>query len=172
VDTSDVRIRLLTPDDAEAYFRLRGEALADAPLSFTAAPGDDFVSSPGELRKRLATQPDSVIVGAFADSLIGAVGLVRESREKTRHKANLWGMYVSPSFRGRGVGGRLLDAAVEHARSIEGVTTVALAVSTAAEAARRMYESRGFVAWGLEPDALHWQGSSAGEHHMRLEVRR
>ena len=52
--------------------------------------------------------PSSLVLGALAE---GRVGLVREEPAKLRHKARLWGFYVEPSFRSRGIGHRLLTEA-------------------------------------------------------------
>ena len=67
---------------------------------------------------------------AFQDGLIG-----------------VWGMYVAPGQRGHGVGVDLLEAALQHARGLPGVSWVHLAVTSAAPEARRLYERAGFEVW-------------------------
>lgn len=32
--------------------------------------------------------------------------------------------------------------------------------------AKRLYESAGFVAWGLEPDCIRVEGEPAGQYHL------
>ena len=51
-------------------------------------------------------------LGAFDETglLVGIVRFVRESGIKTRHKANIYGMYVSSANRGKGIGKALLMA--------------------------------------------------------------
>lgn len=53
-----------------------------------------------------------------------------------------------PPYRGRGLGGRLLDSLLEAGRR-RGVRSVTLEVRVAGKAARRLYLSRGFVVIGM-----------------------
>lgn len=161
-------IRALREDDAEAYFELRREALLDAPLAFAASPADDVAASAQAVREQLRRAPEAVVLGAFEPRLIGAVGVVRDRHIKGSHKVMLWGMYVSPGHRRRGIAAALLQAAIDHARSLPGVSSVHLAVSSAAPAARRLYERAGFTSWGVELDALRHQGRAVVERHMTL----
>jgi ribosomal protein S18 acetylase RimI-like enzyme len=164
--------RILGPDDAEQYFEHRQQALADAPLAFSASPEDDLASSVDAVRGLLNRAPRSVVLGAMTDTLIGSVGIYRNHRLKCAHKVHVWGMYVSPQSRGHGIGRALLEAALDHARSLGGVSQVHLCVSEAAGAARGLYESVGFRIWGTEPDSLRYEGQSTAEHHMVLELPR
>jgi ribosomal protein S18 acetylase RimI-like enzyme len=98
------------------------------------------------------------------------VGLHCGSARKAAHKANLWGLYVAPAWRGQGVGLQLLRAVLAHARTLPGVSAVRLGVSESALSARRLYERCGFVPWGVEPDAIRYQGRSLAECHMQLQL--
>jgi GNAT superfamily N-acetyltransferase len=165
-------IRLLTVDDADAWAHARLEALTAHPLMFGATPPGSASELLGMFRERV-TQHESVIVGALRDSqLDGVVGVVRQPGLKERHKAVVWGVYVAPSTRSRGLGHALLNAAITHARSWPGLEQLHLSVSEVPEHARPLYERVGFVAWGREPRALVWNGISVDETHMVLDLRR
>lgn len=163
-------IRVLREEDAQAYTKLRREALLDAPLVFASSPVDDLSSDPEAVREQLRRAPEFVIIGAFENHLIGAVGVYRDRHLKASHKAHLWGMYVVPSHRRRSVATELLDAAVRHARALPGVSWVHLSVTSAAPGAQRLYERAGFGVWGAEPDALSHGGQSVVEYHMALRL--
>lgn len=163
-------IRLLTAHDAEEYAALRRESLLDAPLAFTSSPEDDTASSADGVRKMLARGPDSVIVSAFAPELIGAVGMYRDHHVKRAHKLHVWGVYVRATHRGSGVAVALLEAAIQHARSMPGIACLDLSVNSTAPAAQRVYERVGFRMWGCEPEALRWGGEITQEHHMSLQL--
>ena len=46
-----------------------------------------------------------MVYGAFADgALAGVVGYSRDPRVKNRHRGKVFGMYVAPEHRRRGVG--------------------------------------------------------------------
>jgi GNAT superfamily N-acetyltransferase len=123
-------------------------------------------------RQRLGELGESALFGAFDSSrLVGTVGVKRHEGLKERHKAFIWGMYVSEARRGRGFGSLLLREAIDRARSWDGLEQVHLTVSEVAIEARRMYERQGFKAWGREPRALVWEGRAADEHHMVLMLR-
>jgi RimJ/RimL family protein N-acetyltransferase len=163
-------IRELQDDDAYAYADLRREALLEAPLAFVSSPDDDLVSSAEAVREQLRRTPDSVIIGAFRQRLVGALGLYRDPHVKLSHKAHLWGMYVVPSHRRQGIASELLAAALRHAATLPGVSWVHLGVSSAAPDARRLYERAGFRVWGTEPEALRYGGQSVVEYHMALRL--
>lgn len=161
-------IRLLHHDDAETYAQLRREALLDSPLAFASSPDDDLASTAESVRAQLAKAPESVILGAFRPRLVGSVGLYRDRHQKCRHKAHLWGMYVSPAHRRRGIASELLETALRHAGSMPGVRWVHLSVSSTAREALRLYESVGFSCWGTEPEALRHEDRIVSEHHMAI----
>ena len=165
-----MKIRQLQDGDAEAFLELRRAALRDAPLAFTSSPEDDLVSTLEVFSERIADAPETVILGAFVERLVGVAGLYREPHLKASHKAHLWGMYVLPEHRGRGIGAGLLEALVSHARSLAGISSVHLSVTSAAPEARRMYERAGFRVWGTEPDSLRLDGQAVVEHHMVLDL--
>jgi len=169
--SAGVDIRRLGVEDAAALVTLRREALETDPLAFAASVEDDLGLSLDFVRGSLAGVEEQAVFGGFDGvDLAGMVGVVRASKVKQRHAGIIWGMYVTPGARGRGVGRALLDAAVEQARSW-GLEQVQLGVTEAAVAAKRMYESAGFRSWGRQPRALHWQGRFVDEDHMVLDLR-
>ena len=62
-----------------------------------------------------------------------------------------FGIYVSPEARGRGLGGQLLDHAIEYAHA-QGALSVMLKVYGTNEVARHLYEARGFQFRERTPD--------------------
>lgn len=163
---NDTIIRPLGPDDADAFFALRREALLDTPLAFGSSPEDDRISSPEAARAQLSQGAASVVFGAMRGGLVGMVGVVRDHHRKAAHRAMIWGMFVRPAHRGAGVGRALLDAAIAHAATLDGVRWIDLGVSAANPGARRLYERAGFVVWGTEPEATMYDGMLVDEHHM------
>jgi ribosomal protein S18 acetylase RimI-like enzyme len=164
-------IRALGVNDLDAYVALRQRALRECPLAFSSSAENDFASSHDTLRAQMTQAPHWMLFGAFTgDVLAGAAGLYRVRHAKAAHRMQLWGMYVAPEQRGRGLGAALLDAAITHARTLGDVAWIDLSVTTAADAARRMYERAGFAAWGTQRDALRYEGHAVDEHHMALAV--
>jgi ribosomal protein S18 acetylase RimI-like enzyme len=166
-----LEIRILNQDDAGELFCLRRSALLDSPLAFLASPEDDAASSEAAVRELLKPRPASVVFGAYMPGLVGMLGLNRANQKKAAHKANLWGMFVLPACRGQGIAAQLLDTAIRHARTFDGVKSVHLSVSESAVAARRLYEKAGFETWAVEPDAIRFEDRSDSERRMRLLLR-
>jgi ribosomal protein S18 acetylase RimI-like enzyme len=93
-----------------------------------------------------------------------------ESREKARHKATLFGMVVPAEFRQGGIGGRLVLAALEHAKGRDGVKLVQLTVTHGNTAAQALYERCGFVQFGLEPFAVAVGDEFVSKVHMWCDL--
>ncbi|WP_328707260.1 GNAT family N-acetyltransferase [Citreicoccus inhibens] len=171
--TAHVIVRRLRPEEAERVRALRQLALRESARSFGALAEEDAALPIEEMRVRLGAEApeERVAVGAFlGDSLVGVVGLRREARHKTRHKATVWGMYVAPEARGTGVGRRLLQALIEEGRRMPGVERLLLAVVADNAAARSLYLSLGFEPYGLERRALRMGDTYLDEEFMALSL--
>ena len=84
-------------------------------------------------------------MGAFEEGeLVGIATFLREAGIKERHKARIYGVYVSPGLRGKGVGRALLTRLLELVREDGSIEQVLLAVATTQVAARELYRSLGF----------------------------
>lgn len=166
-------IRPLDTADAAAYQRLRLLALRESPTAFSASYEDEVGRPLDDVAARIAPAKDGSIcmLGVFVrDELAGFVAIVRPQRAKLRHAVELAGMYVAPAHRRRGLGRALLDAAIAHARSFDGVRQVKLGVNTANAAAVALYRSVGFERYGTEPDALCVDGTFHAAAHYILRL--
>lgn len=160
----------MQPADAPGLFQLRREALVQEPFAFLSSPEDDLASSPDAVRDQLSSWSDSsAVIGALnGTEVIGMVGVTRDRPIKAAHRACIWGVFVKVQYRGQGIGSKLLEATLDHAREMDGVEIVYLSVSEKTADARRLYESVGFSVWGFEPDCIRYRGESAGEYHLSL----
>lgn len=110
-----------------------------------------------EVAGRLRTTPEIErgMFGMFAgDRLVGTVALERNFVAKAAHNAYVCGMYVVPDARRQGIGGALLDAVIGYGRSFGHLRNLRLGVNAGNVAAITLYQSRGFVRYGLEPECL------------------
>ena len=164
-------VRALGPEDAAAYAAVRGRMLVDTPWAYTGAPGDDPPSEVSYMREQLGSTEHAVLAATDGPGQIVAVaGINRLKRLKQRHRAYIWGVWCDPAYRGRGLGRAVVAAAIELARQWPGVEIVALAASVKSQGAIRLYESLGFIRWGLEPSVLRIDGEGIDEVHLALKL--
>jgi RimJ/RimL family protein N-acetyltransferase len=166
VDTTQIVIRRLAPSAAAVYREIRLEALRCSPEAF----GSTFEAESVRPLERFAERLSSCAVfGAFRGTeIVGMAGFMGREGVKDAHKGMLWGMYVRADARNAGVGGRLAEAVIGFAR--ERVELLQLAVVRDNEPARRLYESLGFVEYGIERKALKQDGRYYDEILMAKEL--
>ncbi len=129
----EVVLRPLGPGDVDAVVLIEEAAF----------PGEAWPVAvlAGELGGRWGTY-----LGAFAGETLVGYGGIKGDRE-----ADLMTLAVLPQWRGRGVGGALVDALIEAARE-RGMRAIFLEVRASNQAARALYGSRGFTDLRVVPD--------------------
>ena len=168
-----MEIRLFTEQDAQALWNLRMLALETDPWSFVDSPEELRAMSVEEFATRLRSDhAENFIVGAFEQrTAVGMVGCYQEVPLKRRHKAWIWGVFVAPAARGRGIAKSLMQAAIQRAKSIPGLEMLLLTVGVGQPTPRKLYESLGFRSFGIEPRGLKIGNASHDEENMVLEFR-
>jgi RimJ/RimL family protein N-acetyltransferase len=150
-------IRRLGTADAVAFREIRLEALRSCPEAFGSSFEEELRLTPADFALRVAPEPPDGVFGAFADDnaeLVGIAGFRVHKNAKGRHKSMLWGVYVRPPARGRGIATALLRRVIEHASNTSGVELLQLTVTVGNAAARALYDRAGFVPYGIERRAL------------------
>lgn len=147
VSNKVLRVEQALPGDLGALVRLEG-------ASFTA---DAF--SRRQLRHLAFHAQGRCLVVRSEEGIAGYISLLW--RERCRN-LRIYSIAVDPSFRGRGVGRQLLDAAAGYARE-RGLDTLSLEVHTTNRAALALYESYGFRRAALLKDYY-----GAGDDGLRM----
>ncbi len=151
-----MHIRALTKADAIPYRNLRLRALKEHPEAFGASYEESAKMPIAHFAERIDESADRFVLGAFHSDgqMIGMVGFHRNHSSKTRHKADVWGMYVAREHQSAGIGRRLLTELIERARMLPELEQIRLSVVTSNIRAALLYASIGFQAYGLERRAL------------------
>lgn len=163
-------IRLLRPEDAQRYYELRLEALKENPEAFAASYEETIKNKTQVIQYRENFQSNvSYNFGAFKDSkLVGMVTLFPETKEKLKHKATIFAMYVTPSERGKGIGTALLENAIQQAKDLGSIKKINLTVVSINQDAKELYKKYGFKTFGLEEKALIIKNVYYDEEYMSL----
>jgi ribosomal protein S18 acetylase RimI-like enzyme len=159
----------LTPQHAQAYRALMLDAYAQHPDAFTSSVGERAALPLAWWQARLAEGPnvaEAVWASIAGEVIQGVAGLSFERREKVRHKATLFGMYVRPDVRGQGLGRQLVDAVLAHARTCPEISLLQLTVTDGNAGAIALYRAAGFEAWGHEPWAVRVGEGFVHKQHM------
>ena len=144
--SADATIRRLRLDDASTFRAIRLEALSATRMRWGALLN---LRRNSMWRGSRAGLKNSHVMGAFRNGeLVGTAGFAIQQGQKNAHKGRLWGMYVRARSRNLGVGRLLVSAVLDVAR--EYVELIQLSVVKENLPARRLYESLGFLEFGLE----------------------
>jgi RimJ/RimL family protein N-acetyltransferase len=167
-----MNIRILQESDAESYQKLRLNSLKVNPEAFGSTFERESKFSIETFEERLKPTKDKFVLGAFvfSGSLVGIVAFVRENSLKTTHKGNIYGMYVSPELRGKGLGKTLLLELIKLVRDHDGLEQINLTVVSNNDSAKKLYESVGFEAYGTERNALKFNGQYYDEDLMVFKL--
>ena len=152
--------------------QLRLEALLDTPTAF-ASSYEEEAALPEEVwvdRLTTAFERDGNLT-YFAEvggELVGMAGAGWSAKPKLRHVAEVYGVYVSPGMRSRGVASALMRRLLDELRALDQIEKVNLTVNTEARTAVRLYEKLGFEIVGRARRELKVDGCYYDLHFMEL----
>ena len=176
---ADCEIRLLGSDDLmlfrEHFTRHRAESgrgdwhfMPFAPDDRTGPAGMD----PRRIHVPLTVPGWQRWFGAFVDggsSIVGHVDIKADLLTAALHRCEL-GIGIERAHRGRGLGKRLMNTAIQYARDAESIAWLDLKVFAHNTPARALYRSLGFVEIGIVVDRFRIEGVSIDDVVMTLDV--
>lgn len=156
-----VLVREIGPEDWQVLREIRLAALLEAPFAFGSSYEREVAFTEAEWRGRLTSGSGTFLAYLPKIGPAGIAGALREQpgvadaageqpdpgAARENGTAELVGMWVSPRARGRGVGGALITAAADWAKT-RGFRELHLWVTATNSHARGLYERHGFVVTG------------------------
>ncbi len=163
-------IRLMTTEEFDLFYAIRLAALETNPEAFLTR-ADEFSARPrDQLKKRYLQntgQPDQFIAAAFdGGQIVGMAGFRRYDKESRQNRGQVWGVFITPEARGRGLGQKLMGFVLEEACRMPGLRFLELSVKKDNGAAIQLYEKIGFRPWTPASDDPIWGTACATEVHM------
>ena len=172
---SKATIRELTADDAEAFRDLQRVAAQLAESGFTSSLDAWESKSLTEISRILAAEHAShheFILGAFIDhKLVGMVGFFRPSRPRPEPRGHVWGMFMRPEWRGKGIAGQLMDQLIAHAKKMPNLYTIQLTTLDRSKGIIALYRSRGFEVFATEQQVIRIGQVQYNELYMQLNLK-
>jgi RimJ/RimL family protein N-acetyltransferase len=166
-----MNIRILNEIDTQLYQELRISALKINPEAFCSTYEREIKFTLETVKERLRPTSEKFSLGVFVDrKLVGIVTFIRESSSKTTHKGNIYGMFVRPDMRGQDLGKSLLLELIKKAKECSGLEQINLTVVSDNKPAKKLYESVGFEVYGVEKNALKFNGTYSDEDLMVLKL--
>jgi len=115
-----------------------------------------------------------LIVGRLNGVIVASAQLVLPPRnnEARQHSVNLMHSFTAPYARGHGIGRVIVRRAEERARALHRYV-INLDVRETQEAAIRLYESMGYVRWGVHPTYARVRGQTVrGIYYYKVLAKR
>lgn len=135
-----IEIRKLDEDHWRGYRELRLEALKNEPIAFSSSYEEELELTENDWRTRINN-----VLFAISDNVpIGMIVIGFNNRIKTKHVVEIFGVYVKEKYRDRGIGKKLMDAAMRTIQENGNVSKVKLGVNPEQRAAVKLYEDCGF----------------------------
>jgi ribosomal protein S18 acetylase RimI-like enzyme len=167
------RVETIDDDDLHALCEATHAAILEG-------GGFGWVNPPGRqsletyYRGVLLVPERSLFLASVDGTVVGSAQLVRPPRnnEAQAFAASLMHSFVAPYARGHGMA-RLLTQTVEEAARSLGYQVLNLDVRETQAAAIRLYESLGYVRWGVHPNYARVGGKTVRGfyYYKRLQVR-
>jgi ribosomal protein S18 acetylase RimI-like enzyme len=163
------RVEKFTDEDLNALCEAADAAIIDG-------GGFGWVNPPGRLalesyfRGLLLVPERQLFVGRLDGTIVGSVQLVRPPRnnEAQAFAAHLQHSFIAPYARGHGLA-RMMTLRVEDAARGLGYHLLNLDVRETQEAAIALYESMGYIRWGIHPVYSRVGGRTVrGLHYYKL----
>ena len=160
-------VRGILADEGALLREVRLAALRNAPGAFLETY-DEVAGDPApvwDARAASSTgEADQLVLLALDEGRpVGMAGIAREIGQRRRHRATLWGVWLDPAHRGRGIGRQLVQGALDWAAT-RGVRAVYLEVVENEDPSWSLYGRLGFVRREVDPFGAHVDG-----HDVALE---
>jgi ribosomal protein S18 acetylase RimI-like enzyme len=139
-----MEVKTLPPERWMEAMELRLQGLKTDPIAFGSSYEEEENFTEAEWKRRMT----SALFTFSDDKPVGTITYLFDNRLKTKHIARIFGVYVDPNYRGRGIGKKLLEKALELIQENKNIVKIQLMVNSKQNAAVALYKNMGFIVVG------------------------
>ncbi len=161
-----VQVIKLPPERWHEYKNLWLQALKDDPQAFGDSYNDKIADTDDKWQERAK---DRILFATDGNDLIGMVGVWQSDEDRKKKTANVFGVYVVPEFRGKGISKMLMQSLLDELNRDESITKLKLSVNKDQLPAVKLYESFGFKSTKQEKNLLG-DGNYYDEYSMEKDL--
>ena len=161
-----IEIKKLASSRWKDYRALRLEALKNDPIAFGSSYNEEIKLSNNEWKRRIKNS----LFALLNDKPIGTIVYIFENKTKTKHIANIYGVYVKKEYRGQGVGKKLVESAISLIKKNKNIIKINLNVNPKQKAAVKLYKKYGFKTIGVLKKDLYVNGKFYDELIMEKQL--
>ncbi len=144
-----VTIEQLNLSDWQEYKQLRLYALQTDPQAFSSTYARESAYSDEKWQQRVQSASEGknswMYFARQRGKLVGMIGGYRDENDQKNHTAQIWGVFVSPDQRGKGISKKLMATLIDRLSQNPDINTLKLEVNTDQKSASKLYESFGFT---------------------------
>lgn len=124
--------------------KLRLEALQNENIAFGSSFEEEQEFSEKEWKKRI----NNIIFALSNNEPIGLISYIFNNKIKSKHIAYLFGLYVKSEYRGKGIGKKLLESALNKIMENRNIKKINLSVNSQLNVPITLYKKFGFIEVG------------------------
>ena len=140
-----ISIRQLTEDDWREFSRIRLEALQTDPLVFGSNYEKESQFTEADWKSRLQAKDSAIFMLYEDETPIGMTGVSVFRDDPTNKTALLWGSWLKPDFRGKGLSEMMYKARINWAKERPTIKRIIVSHRASNLASKYANQKHGFV---------------------------
>lgn len=145
-----IKIKQLIEDEWLEFSRIRLQALSTDPQVFGSNHEKESQLTEAEWRSRLRAEDNAIFLIYENENAVGITCVSIDREDPTRKTALLWGSWLAPSCRGRGLSEMMYRARIDWAKRQPTVEKIIVSHRASNLASKRANQKHGFVLTGKD----------------------
>lgn len=140
-----ISIRQLNEKDWRQFSEVRLKALQTDPLVFGSNYETESKFSEADWRRRLGAKDSAVFMIFSGETPVGITGVSVFRDDPTKRTGILWGSWLEPDFRGKGLSDLMYKARLDWAENYPGIERIIVSHRASNVASKRANQKHGFI---------------------------